>query len=94
MYPAKGELSRNAEFLMNEIICISLILSCISSYVATNLVLKFAHKKRLYDSFDERKIHKGNIPRLGGVAFSLATILTIILVGIYVRSWGSFKFAL
>ena len=75
MYPAKGELSRNAEFLMNEIICISLILSCIISYVATNLVLKFAHKKRLYDSFDERKIHKGNIPRLGGVAFSLATIL-------------------
>lgn len=94
MYPAKGELSQNAEFLMNEIICISLILSCIISYVATNFVLKFAHKKRLYDSFDERKIHKGNIPRLGGVAFSLATILTIILVGIYVRYWGSFKFAL
>lgn len=78
---------------MDEIICISLITSCIISYVANLLVLKFAHKKRLYDSFDERKIHKGNIPRLGGVAISLATILTIIITGIYVRFWGDFKFA-
>lgn len=78
---------------MNDIVCISILLSCILSYAATRYVLAFAHKRRLYDSHSERKIHKGDVPRIGGVAIATATILTIILVGLYVYLWGDAKFS-
>lgn len=78
---------------MNEVICISVILSCILSYVATLGVLKFAHSRKLYDTHNARKIHKGNIPRLGGVAIAFATISTIAIIAVYERYFGDLKFA-
>lgn len=78
---------------MNDIVCISILLSCIISYVATRIVLSYAHKRRLYDSHNERKIHKGDVPRIGGVAIATSTILTIVLVGLYGYLWGGPKFA-
>ncbi len=71
-----------------------MVLSCIFCYVATRVVLNFAHKHKLYDSQNARKIHKGNIPRLGGVAISLATILTIIVVGAYGICCGDTQFSI
>lgn len=41
-----------------------------------NIIL-FAHKKRLFDASGERKLHKGQIPRLGGIGVFAAFILTI-----------------
>ena len=43
------------------------------SFFLTGLVLKFSHRFKLYDRNEERKVHAGAIPRLGGVAimFSL-----------------------
>lgn len=32
-------------------------------------ILLIAFRRKLFDSVDERKIHKGTIPRLGGIAF-------------------------
>ena len=32
-------------------------------------ILLIAYRKNLFDEIDERKIHKGAIPRLGGIAF-------------------------
>lgn len=78
---------------MNEIICISVILSCIISCVATRSVLKFAHSRKLYDTQNERKIHKGHIPRLGGVAIAFATIATMVIIAVYERYFGDMKFA-
>jgi UDP-GlcNAc:undecaprenyl-phosphate GlcNAc-1-phosphate transferase len=46
----------------------SFIVSCF--VVVQALVL--SHKKSWYDSIDERKIHSGNVPRLGGVGFVLS----------------------
>jgi UDP-GlcNAc:undecaprenyl-phosphate GlcNAc-1-phosphate transferase len=46
----------------------SFAISCV--VVAQALVL--SHKKSWYDTIDERKIHSGNVPRLGGVGFALA----------------------
>lgn len=65
---------------MNLVIYISIILSCIISYAVTLWVLKYAHKKKIYDYQNSRKIHKGNIPRLGGVAISSATIISLSLI--------------
>ncbi len=42
-------------------------------------ILRVARAKGLYDSFDERKIHKGSIPSLGGVAIFIGFVLSSIV---------------
>jgi UDP-GlcNAc:undecaprenyl-phosphate GlcNAc-1-phosphate transferase len=46
----------------------SFIISCV--VVARVIVL--SHKKSWYDPIDDRKIHTGDVPRLGGVGFASA----------------------
>ncbi len=43
-------------------------------------ILLIAFSKKLFDEVDERKIHKGIVPRLGGIAFLPAIIFSICLV--------------
>ena len=40
------------------------------------LIIKFCKKQGLYDYQNERKIHSGNIPRLGGVGIFISFILS------------------
>ena len=46
----------------------SFVISCV--VVAQVIVL--SHKKAWYDSIDDRKIHTGDVPRLGGIGFASA----------------------
>lgn len=47
-------------------------------------LLLIAYRKNLFDEPDERKIHKGSIPRLGGIAFVPALIFSsCMIVGIF-----------
>lgn len=43
-------------------------------------ILLIAHSKQLFDEVDSRKIHKGAIPRLGGIAFFPAILFAILLI--------------
>lgn len=43
-------------------------------------ILLISFKKHLFDMPDERKVHKGIIPRLGGVSFFPAVIFTLSLM--------------
>ncbi|MDR2943318.1 MAG: undecaprenyl/decaprenyl-phosphate alpha-N-acetylglucosaminyl 1-phosphate transferase [Treponema sp.] len=52
------------------------------SVCAVSLVLRISHRKKWYDNIDERKIHSGNIPRLGGIGFG--SVFFIIAAGISV----------
>lgn len=46
-------------------------------------ILLIAFRNQLFDSVDERKIHKGSVPRLGGIAFMPAVLFsTLLVVGI------------
>ena len=47
----------------------------ITSYVIPKILL-ISFKKRLFDFADERKVHTGIVPRLGGVAFTPSIIIT------------------
>lgn len=47
------------------------------SLIFLPLVILFCKKLSLYDSTNARKIHSGNIPRLGSVAFVLAFFISI-----------------
>lgn len=63
------------------------IVSLICGMVCIPLIIKFCKEKKLYDTTDTRKIHKDNIPRLGGISFmpsmALASVGTIFAFNIY-----------
>ncbi|GHV72995.1 undecaprenyl-phosphate alpha-N-acetylglucosaminyl 1-phosphate transferase [Spirochaetia bacterium] len=48
--------------------------SCIISFIIVAQVLALANKKSWYDPIDDRKIHTGEVPRLGGIGFASAFI--------------------
>lgn len=58
------------------VFCIALLLTGI----IIPQILLIAFSKKLFDEVDERKIHKGVVPRLGGIAFLPAIIFSICLV--------------
>lgn len=45
------------------------VASLVCGFVCIPLIIRFCKKKHLYDTTDTRKIHKDNIPRLGGICF-------------------------
>ncbi|AEF86524.1 putative undecaprenyl-phosphate N-acetylglucosaminyl 1-phosphate transferase [Treponema primitia ZAS-2] len=55
------------------IITTTFVLSC--TFVA--IVLRLSRKKAWFDPIDERKIHTGEVPRLGGLGFATAFILVV-----------------
>jgi UDP-GlcNAc:undecaprenyl-phosphate GlcNAc-1-phosphate transferase len=63
-------------------ILIIFAISAVLSVCAVFLVLKISHRKKWYDKIDERKIHSGNIPRLGGIGFALAFFIIIAGIGV------------
>ena len=43
-------------------------------------ILLIAFRKNLFDEVDPRKIHKGSVPRLGGIAFFPAMLFSVLFV--------------
>ena len=55
-----------------------LVSGCVAAILIPGIV-KIAVKKELYDLPDERHIHVGLVPRLGGVAFFPAMLLSLLV---------------
>lgn len=64
-------------FLNNSL---ALGLSLILTGIIIPQILAIAFKKNLFDSHDERKIHKGAVPRLGGIAFVPSILFSVMFV--------------
>ena len=62
---------------------ISIILPVAVSAVLTVLllpfVIRFSYRKHLFDSVNERTVHSGVVPRLGGGAFLLASLVALLM---------------
>jgi UDP-GlcNAc:undecaprenyl-phosphate GlcNAc-1-phosphate transferase len=56
-------------------VIVTMISSLVISTIIVALVLRLSHKKSWYDKIDERKIHTGTVPRLGGIGFALSFII-------------------
>lgn len=71
-------------FEEHQTLIIGVITAFLVSVILTGIIipkiLLIAYRKNLFDEPDERKIHKGAIPRLGGMAFVPAIIFSICLV--------------
>jgi len=65
---------------------IFILLSCALASTLVPAILYFANKQGLYDKIDERKIHNGNIPRLGGIGIASAFLATIVVMKLFQAS--------
>jgi UDP-GlcNAc:undecaprenyl-phosphate GlcNAc-1-phosphate transferase len=54
--------------------------SFILSLIAVALILRLSHKNSWYDHINERKIHTGDIPRLGGIGFASSFIVFALVI--------------
>ncbi|MDR1899840.1 MAG: undecaprenyl/decaprenyl-phosphate alpha-N-acetylglucosaminyl 1-phosphate transferase [Treponema sp.] len=54
---------------------IIIVSSFFLSLIAVALILRLSHKNSWYDHVNERKIHTGDIPRLGGIGFASSFII-------------------
>ncbi len=59
------------------VFCVSLLLAGI----IIPQILLIAFRKNLFDEIDERKIHHGRVPRLGGIAFMPSMIFSVAAIG-------------
>ncbi len=58
---------------------ISCFIALAISSVLIPLIIKFCKRYKLYDSVNARKIHSGEIPRLGGLAFFVAFMISCVV---------------
>ena len=66
---------------MNNIILLLLIsaVALILNLIITPFLISLSHKKKWYDITNDRKIHRGNIPRIGGVGIFISFLLAVFL---------------
>lgn len=63
--------------------------ACLTAVIIPKIIL-ISFKKKLFDTVDERKVHEGVVPRLGGVAFTPSVVMALALVfGIHILISGS-----
>lgn len=53
--------------------------ACLTMVIIPKIIL-ISYKKNLFDAVDERKVHTGVVPRLGGVAFTPSLVMSMTLV--------------
>ncbi|MCL2293851.1 MAG: undecaprenyl/decaprenyl-phosphate alpha-N-acetylglucosaminyl 1-phosphate transferase [Spirochaetes bacterium] len=66
---------------MNNIILLIIIsgIALIINLVVTPFLISLSHKKSWYDITNDRKIHRGNIPRIGGIGIFVSFLLAVFL---------------
>lgn len=70
--------------IVNCLLCV--ILSIIMSSIIIPNIMVIAFRRRLFDELDERKIHTGMVPRLGGISFLPSFIFSFcIVIGVNIR---------
>lgn len=74
-------------WIANDII--SFLISLVLAGLIIPQILLIAFRKNLFDEVDPRKLHKGAVPRLGGIAFFPSILFSIALVaGVSMKLYG------
>ena len=63
----------------NHIVWLLCGLAFLVTAVLIPITIKICNKEKWYDSLDERKIHSGNIPRLGSIGFVTGFVVSAIV---------------
>lgn len=64
----------------NIYVYIAFLISCLCGFLLIPRVLNFCKRRGLYDIPNLRKVHKTNIPRLGGIIFFPCTFIAFMVV--------------
>ena len=56
-----------------------LLAALLTSILSVGIILQLTTKFQIFDSIDERKIHTGNIPRLGGIGIFTGFLVGLVL---------------
>ena len=56
------------------------LLSAVFVAIVLPVIVRTANRMHLYDTLDDRKMHVGNVPRLGGVSFVPAILFSLLIV--------------
>ena len=72
------EIISMEHWIFNDLI--AFFISLLLSGIIIPQILLIAFRKKLFDEVDERKIHKGVVPRLGGIAFFPSILFSFSLV--------------
>ena len=68
---------------------ISFFVSIFLAGIIIPQILLIAFRKNLFDEIDERKIHKGVVPRLGGIAFFPSILFSFcVVIGFSLKYYG------
>lgn len=65
-------------WLLNNILTFALAIFVVGALIPQILIISY--RKKLFDNHDERKVHVGAVPRLGGVAFVPGIIFSVMLI--------------
>ncbi len=65
-------------WLENDLLCFAI--SVLIAGILIPKIIIIAFRRNLFDEIDERKIHRGVVPRLGGIAFFPAFLFSLTLV--------------
>ena len=60
-------------------IIVPVIVSAILTALMVPLIIRLSLKKKLCDTVDERTVHSGEVPRLGGSAFILSVLVALVV---------------
>jgi len=72
-----------------KIIIIPALTAFVLNMIFTPVIIKVALKFKWYDHVNDRKIHTGNIPRLGGVGIFVSFIISFLLFFILLKDHSS-----
>lgn len=74
-------------WITNDIV--SFLISLFLTGIIIPQILLIAFRKKLFDEIDARKVHKGVVPRLGGIAFFPSILFSLALVaGVNIEVFG------
>jgi len=70
----------------------ALLIFCATAVFSTllvGLILRLSHHKSWYDHINDRKIHSGDVPRLGGIGFAIVFVAAAVIIVFLTRKLDS-----
>jgi len=74
---------------MPDMLFIFLVVAASSGGIIS-LLIRLAHSKSWYDRVSERRVHRGNVPRLGGLGFAPVFVIAVSVITLSSDGTGSF----
>lgn len=80
-------VSNMEHWIFNNII--SFFVAVLFAGIIIPQILRVAYRKRLFDEVDDRKVHQGVVPRLGGISFFPSILFSFaVVIGFNLKYWG------